>query len=225
MTFARQGKIAPPRKSAVPGAAIGLSRFPGRFRIPSWKPNPAAYAPDFHRWYESHLRGDIMKAIRFQSVLLTVLLAGASVRAEIIPGRWEKVAALPPGTGVTVWLQAGDRWEGSFRSLGNDDLVVSDPGGAERRVPKTAVLRIESAGTVRDRLGNGALIGAGIGCAAGVVSFLSFARSKTASGPFFYGETRGVTVAAALVGGGLGALAGAAVDASIKGHEVLYRDK
>ena len=88
------------------------------------------------------------------------------------------------------------------------------------------VQSLRTAAKVRDRLCNGALIGTLIGAAAGVISMVVYANAKT-DGPVYWGDEGGpaVLVGAAVVGGGIGAAAGAAVDASIMGRELLYQAK
>ena len=99
-----------------------------------------------------------MKTGTVITVFMDIWLLTAVVRAETISGRWEKVEALSPGTAVIVKLQGGERLEGTFKSTGPDEIVFVESGGMERRFPRIAVLRIETASVVPDRLCNGALL-------------------------------------------------------------------
>ncbi len=156
--------------------------------------------------------------------ILFILLFGTELldAAEIPRGRWEKVELLQAGTGIVVKLKAGDRIEGAYQGLGTEELRVTDLSGLELKLPKSSVLSVETAEKVHDRLTNGALIGAGAGCAAGFFSMLGFAEGVTASGPIFGEEGTGYFVGAGIVGAGIGAIVGALVDAKIKKAEILY---
>ncbi len=165
-----------------------------------------------------------MKTGTVITVFMDIWLLTAVVRAETIPGRWEKVEALSPGTAVIVKLQGGERLEGTFKSTGPDEIVFVESGGMERRFPRIAVLRIETASVVPDRLCNGALYGALIGIAGGIGSMVALGNAKT-NGPVHWMDEDGpgYLIGSALVGGGIGAAIGALLDASIKHHEMLYR--
>jgi hypothetical protein len=133
------------------------------------------------------------------------------------------VAALAPGTRIVVTLKAGERAEWTFKGVGPDSLTLAGDGGREVEIPKPEVDRIETAEIVRDRLRNGALIGAAAGCGSAVLGFLAYAAHVTASGPLWDGEAAPYYVGACLVGTGIGSLIGATVDAGMKGREVIYR--
>ena len=152
-----------------------------------------------------------------------LLLATATVRADVIPGRWEIVDGLKPGTPIIITLKAGDRMECSFKGSGPADVTFADERENERRVLKTDILKIESGEKTRDGLANGALIGMGLGAAGAIGALYAFADSVTESGPVWGGESTGYYIAAGFVGAGIGALAGLAVDASVKKHKVLYK--
>jgi hypothetical protein len=170
--------------------------------------------------------GGNMRNQRIYAILGLAMLAAAPPQGQVPLGRWEKVANLWPGTQILVELKAGDRLEGGFKSLGPDTIVISELGEKERTLARSMVQSVRTAARVRDRLCNGALIGTLIGTAAGVISLVAFANAKT-NGPVYWGDEDGPAylVGAAVVGGGIGAAAGAAVDASIKGRELLYQAK
>ncbi len=160
---------------------------------------------------------------RILAAAAAMLLTAALLQAGAVPGRWEKVDALATGTAIVVTLKAGDRLEANFKSSSLTELVLSDDQGVERTMPKSAVLRVESGSQVSDRLANGAIIGAAVGCAAAMVALAGYAAHVTASGPIWGGEATPYYVGAALVGSGAGALAGMGIDAASKSREVLYR--
>ena len=164
-----------------------------------------------------------MKTGRATSIAITILLMTALAEAGVIPGRWEKVEALASGTQIILKLRGGERLEAAFLKIGPEEIVLIEPRGIERRLPRIAVLRIETASVVRDRLCNGALYGNLIGAAGGIAAIVAIGESKT-NGPVYWGDEDGPAylLAGALVGGAIGAASGAIIDASIKRPEVLY---
>jgi hypothetical protein len=164
-----------------------------------------------------------VKTRKIVSAIAAVLLAITAAQAGVIPDRWEKLEALPSGTAVIVKLRGGERLESAFNTIGPEEISFIEPNGKERRLPRSAVLRIETAAVVRDRLCNGTLIGALIGVAGGITSIVLYANAKT-NGPVYWDEDGGAYLfGAALVGGGIGAATGAIVDAAVKHHEMLYQ--
>jgi hypothetical protein len=173
---------------------------------------------------QASLKGE--KQMRHQRIVtsfILCILAAASLQGQVLPARWEKVVGLQPGTSIIIRLKTGDRMEGAFVSLSQDAIVFTEDIARERVIPKSAVRKIETSAKAPDRLRNGALIGMLVGSAGGIGGMVAFANAKT-NGPVYWGEDgSGYLVGAALVGGGLGAVMGAIVDASIKRHEVLYQ--
>jgi hypothetical protein len=167
--------------------------------------------------------GEGMSAKRIITSFASLLLVASNLWAEVIPGRWEKVDGLKPGTIIIIKLKGGDRMECSFQTTSPSDIAFLDENEVKRKLPKSGVQQIESTEKVGDRLRNGAWIGAGVGAATGMLSWYAYANSVTASGPLWGEEGTGFFLAAGLVGAGIGAIAGTAVDAAIKGNEVLYK--
>jgi hypothetical protein len=167
--------------------------------------------------------------MRFQKLIstaLTILLTVATVQAEVVAGRWEKVQALPPGSAIIVSLVGGERFECTFNKIESDEILFNELNGKERRIPKGLILKIESAAVVHDRLRNGILIGTLVGAAVGITGMVAYGNSTT-NGPVGWGDEEGPAylLGSALVGGGIGAATGAIIDASIKHREVFYRAK
>jgi hypothetical protein len=164
-----------------------------------------------------------MKAIRTVSLFMMVLLAASSVQAGVIPDRWEKIEALSSGAPLIVKLRGGERLECIFNTIGSDEISFLESSGRERRLPRSAILRIETAAVMHDRLRNGILLGAIIGVAGGLSGIAIYANAMT-NGPVYWGEDGALyLLGAALVGGGIGAATGAIVDAAVKHHQVLYQ--
>ena len=155
---------------------------------------------------------------------LMILLMAAAVQAEVVAGRWEKMAALAPGSAVIVSIVGGERLECAFNKVEPEEILVNELNGKERRLAKVAILKIESAAVVRDRLRNGILLGTLIGAGGGIASMAVYGNSVT-EGPVAWGDEDAASYlfGGALVGGGIGALAGALIDGSVKHREVFYR--
>jgi hypothetical protein len=166
-----------------------------------------------------------MRHQKLISAVLAFLLTVTAAQAEVVAGRWEKMEALTPGSSVIVSLPGGERLECTFDKIGTDEILIHELGGKERILPKSAILKIETAAVVHDRLRNGILIGALVGASAGIVGMVASINDKT-NGKVYWDEDAGAyALGGALVGGGIGAATGAIIDAKIKHREVLYRAK
>jgi hypothetical protein len=111
-----------------------------------------------------------MKAIKFGAAFTALLLAAGVARAEVIPGRWDRVARLETDTPVIVKLKAGERMHCSFQSLNQEDVDLIDDVGNERRIPRDEILEIESFEKTEDSLKNGAGYGAVFGATGAILS-------------------------------------------------------
>ena len=127
----------------------------------------------------------------------------------MIPGRWEKVAALEAETVIIVNLKSGDRLEGQFGGLSPSELSLIT-GSAQAAIPRANIERITT--READRLHNGGLIGAGIG--GGIAD---------AIGPLSNDWHPGSRALMALMGAGIGAAIGVGIDALKKTEVVLYQ--
>lgn len=156
-----------------------------------------------------------MRAGKFSSILAIGFLTIGSLKAAVVPGRWEKVEDLQEGTQIVVELTSGERLEGAFERVTLKELTILDSDGSDRHVPKTAVARIETAEKVKDGLTNGMLIGMGVGVGLGV------AASVIATGGVSEECTAcGLAIFAGFAGGwGIGT----AIDAIHRGRQVLYQ--
>ncbi len=166
----------------------------------------------------------MVRTARSIEVCLLLLFHSVLLHADVIPGRWEKVEAQAPGTGLTVVLKSGDRFDCTFEELQMDTLVV-ETGAGERRIPKVDIQRLETSEPVRDPAKDGTLKGAAIGAIAGGVFF-----GIVGGGIRGPRDGAGRAIARALVigavgagiGAGGGAALGFAVDYWHKAPEVLY---
>jgi len=154
------------------------------------------------------------------SLVVSILWLSATAQAQVIRGRWEKVASLPESAKINITLTTGQKFETEFKELLSDALIVNTPSG-ELRIAKSDVLTIVRPG--RDSLRNGALIGTGIGFGAGFLGLAAFNAKATASGPIWDQEAIGYYLTAGLIGAGIGLATGSTLDAVRKKGEVLYR--
>ena len=118
--------------------------------------------------------------MRVKTVLCVLILFWTAIaRAEVIPGRWELVEALRTGTVVIVKLHGGDRIEGAFSGIGPNEIIIAEKKDKERRLPRTAVSKIEMAAATRDSPKNGTLIGTAVGAASGLLAIVGYAKTVT----------------------------------------------
>ena len=157
------------------------------------------------------------KSYRIQAISLALAaLISLPLRADVIPGRWEKVSALAVSSAITVKLKDGDRIKGHFEGLSATDvMVVSHFSRAV--IPKVDIETI----TIQpeDGVGDGAGLGAGVGFGVGTGIALGLILK--------HGSGEGALAALLLLGGigaGVGAGLGAAGDAATTPLEiVLYK--
>ena len=164
-----------------------------------------------------------MRSTLISMIVVLMLPANAALPADVIPGRWDLVDSLTPGTGIVVRLRSHERRESAFITSGPEAIILADETGRESALPKSEVLRIETAQKHPDRLRNGAWIGTAVGCGSAMLALLAYAAHVTASGPIWGGESTGLYILGGMTGAGIGALVGAGIDAAHKGGAVLYR--
>ena len=157
------------------------------------------------------------KWVRHSLLLLVILLTMGRTDAGVIPGRWEKVDALPPGARVAVILKAGDeRIEGSFEKSDGASLTLTDGTGAQRRVAKLNVKKVLDP-YMADTKWDGMLIGGAVGAGTGALI-----------GPTFWGgpdppRTKAAAAAIyAIIGAFTGGFVGLVVDETRDRKIVLY---
>ena len=163
------------------------------------------------------MKSSTMKSYRIQ--IVSLILAGLisiPAHAEVIPGRWEKVAALETAPLIKVDLKNGDRISGQFRGLSSSDLELLNAAG-RALIPRADIQTITL--PAKDGLGDGALKGAAIGAGvAGGLSLIGIAFEPPGK--------RGDLVYQALlltipVCAGLGAVIGVVADAATKTEDIV----
>lgn len=151
-----------------------------------------------------------MKTCRIRS--LALILAGLTsmpAHAEVIPGRWEKVAALQVTFPITVETKDGDRIKGQFEDLSDTDLMLVT-NVSRAVIPKEDIETITT--QPKDGLADGTLIGGGIGVGV-MMSALAVKSDHDLNG-------LGMLMMAG-IGFGIGAGLGVATDAATKGEGIV----
>jgi len=159
-----------------------------------------------------------MKAKYFTAVLVPLAILSATLQADTIPGRWELVDALKPGTPIIVHLKTGTRMECSLKTARQDVLELLDSTGRIFTVPKSAIQEVLGADKVSDSARNGLLWGALIGGGGGIAAGAATSKLMTNEG----GSGASWTAQWGLVGAEIGALAGYLGDSAKRSRPVLY---
>jgi hypothetical protein len=158
-----------------------------------------------------------MKHSKLTAPLILFALTITSTLANVVPGRWDKVANLVPGTQIIVEMQSGDSIRGGFVSVDDQSLAIDAGINNRTSVPKSGVVRV-----LQEKKGKRqTLIGTSIGAAGGVLTGVLI--SSRSDETFF---ARADLMA--LTCGGIGALAGALIGHSIDGdnrEEVIFRSR
>ena len=151
------------------------------------------------------------------SLIVWAVLSTTSLSAAIVPGRWEKVAALEEGYPIIVTMKSGERIKAAFNGLGEEGVLLIKENGEELDLPKAHVVKIESQETRKDSLKNGAMWGAIAGGALGAI-----AAARPTGNPDVDHWVYDLGAVAVLVGLGVGT--GMLIDAGIKSRELFYSD-
>jgi hypothetical protein len=157
-----------------------------------------------------------MKHLTIVGAVFLLLCAGGSrVEAQGVASSFDQLGVLvKPGDKITVVDVTGREVEGRLAKLSRDGLTLISPAGP-RDLGEVDVAEI------RQRRGDSLTNGAIIGAAAGTAYFLTLAA--------LLGDSDGgdVIVSTAVAGGvlfaGMGAAAGAGIDALITHRQVIYR--
>ena len=149
----------------------------------------------------------------FVLMLLSVALASQTAFAE--QSDWENVRQLTPGQEIKLRLFSGKSYRGSLQAVTDNGVILS----SGQTVPKSDVRRLLSKN--RSHRGKHALIGAGIGAAAGL-SLGAAADSDCTKTSYFCTGNAGKAIGTPLF-----AIIGLAIGAALPSnswHEV-YRSK
>jgi hypothetical protein len=135
-------------------------------------------------------------------------------RRRVIPGNWEAVEALRPGTPIAVTLNNGGRIRGVFKALHPMILEIDDQVGRDSSVARSDIANIVGSGA-SDSSTNGALIGAGIGLAAAGIILGAIGSSDGYVLP-------SAKWGAPLLLSGAGGLLGIVIDRAHRDEQLLY---
>ena len=149
-----------------------------------------------------------MNSLRILSISAALAaLLSVSARAEVIPGRWEKVSSLAVAWPITVELKNSDRIRGNYGGLYESDLSLVTHS-ARAVIPKVEIRTIST--RPRDSVANGARMGAAVGAGLVCAIAASFVIAERRAKPMW---VLSFTPIGAAVGAGIGAAADAAMNA------------
>jgi hypothetical protein len=153
-----------------------------------------------------------MRSRTFIVLMALLVCTSSTLRAGVVPGRWEKVAAENLGAKFIVTMLSGERIDGYFRGMSEDHLKLTMLDGQERAVRKTEVAKIITGDRRMGSLTNGFLIGLGIGAGIPAIAAASMHDDADASAAI-------VIILGGLIGGAIGV----GIDAAVQGHITLYQ--
>jgi hypothetical protein len=151
----------------------------------------------------------------FGAVCLVLCAGGTRVEAQDVASSFEQLRVLiKPGDKITVVDVAGREADGRIEKLSRDTLTLTSAAG-RRELGEVDV------GEIRQRRGDSLKNGAIIGAVAGTAYYLTMAAllSDSDGGDVIIGTA----VAGGVLFAGMGAAAGAGIDALISGEQVIYR--
>lgn len=159
-----------------------------------------------------------MKQLTIGLVVFLLLCAGGTrVEAQEVASSFEQLAVLvKPGDKISVIDVTGRETRGRVGKL-SSDLLILDTSAGLRQLGEVDVAAITQRRS--DSLKNGAIIGAAAGAVYFAVILAILTETSDGGGPI---------VPAAIVGGvltmGMGAAAGAGIDALISRRQVIYQN-
>ena len=157
-----------------------------------------------------------MKRTTIAGAVFLLLCAGATrVEAQRVASSFDQLSVLvKPGDKITVVDVTGREAEGRIGSLSRDELTLVTNAGL-RQLGEVDVARIRQRRS--DSLQNGAIIGAAAGAGYGLALLALLSSTSDGGGPIPSGVVTGMVVFT-----GMGAAAGAGIDALITRRQVVY---
>jgi hypothetical protein len=149
----------------------------------------------------------------FVAIMLLVGTIAPTAFAQQARGDWTAVQSLPADEDISIKLKTGKRVRGEFLSATNNEVTITRKGKGES-FAKDAIAQIERLERKAER-GKYALIGAGIGTAAGVGIGASKASGGSDDGYVY-------TVVGVAMGSGFGALGGFLFGQAKRKHVLIY---
>ncbi len=151
---------------------------------------------------------------------LLVVFSSGLLKAQVVPGRWEKVDALEQGTEIIITMKSGERVDGAFQQHDAEILFVAEVNGSERPIPERDVAKVVRPLVEGDSSWDGAAIGAAIGYGGG---WAGLAAMKSGGGDWAWSDAFEMF---GPIGAAVGFGIGFAIDRAHKGHkgtELLYQ--
>ena len=150
------------------------------------------------------------------AVILLLCIGGTRVEAQGVASSFDQLTVLvKPGDKITVVDLAGRQVEGQIGMLSRDRLTLVTWAGL-REVGEADVAQIRQ--RRGDSLQNGAIIGGAAGAGYGLALLALAMSMDDGGGPIPVGVVTGMVVFT-----GMGAAAGAGIDALITHRQVIYR--
>lgn len=148
------------------------------------------------------------------AVSLVLVTTAPAAFAQQARGDWTAVQSLPPDADISIKLKTGKTVRGEFLSATGGELTVTRKGKGES-FAKDAIAQIERLERKAEK-GKYALIGAGIGAAAG--GGIGGAKASSASDDGYV-----YTIAGLALGTGFGALGGFIWGQAKRKHVLIYQ--
>jgi hypothetical protein len=149
------------------------------------------------------------------AVVLLLCAGGTRVEAQSVASSFDQLSVLvKPGDKISVVDVTGREAEGRIETLSRDTLTLVSKAGT-RQLGEANVTKIRQRRS--DSLQNGAIIGAAAGAGYGLALLALAASMDDGGGPIPIGVVTGMVVFT-----GIGAAAGAGIDALITPRQVIY---
>jgi len=155
-----------------------------------------------------------MKA-RILTIFVLTAITATSLSAGVVPGRWEKLDGLDPGSKIVLTSKAGDSMRYTFKSSDSSSLTVKARVSRELVIPKSHVAKIVQQNS---RSSKPALIGAAIGGGTGVAMGVGVRSDEYPNAKW-----EGAAVILGLIGAAIGATIGYCLTDNPP-DAVLYQD-
>ncbi|MEX2273926.1 MAG: hypothetical protein WD690_20850, partial [Vicinamibacterales bacterium] len=150
------------------------------------------------------------------AAILLLCVSGTRVEAQVVASSFDQLSVLvKPGDKITVVDLAGREAEGRIGVLSRDRLTLVTAAWP-RELGEVDVAQIRQRRS--DSLQNGAIIGAAAGAGYGLALLAVVMSMNDGGGPIPVGVVTGMVVFT-----GMGAAAGAGIDALITRRQVIYR--
>ena len=149
------------------------------------------------------------------AVFLLLCVGATRVHAQGVASSFNQLAVLvKPGDTISIVDTTGREAAGQIGKLSRDGLILLTEAGP-RQLDERDVVRIRQRRS--DSLQNGAIIGAAAGVGYGLAVLAILASTSDGGGPIPIGVVTGMAVFT-----GLGAAAGAGIDALITRRQLIY---